>query len=113
MTRRVRGVIGLLVLLGLAVGLPLALAGTVGDPARSWSSITSGDMSDQDVIAIMAAVAYLAWASFTLAVLVELGETIAARITRWPRRALRIPLLGKPRPSMAKIVNERMDEPTT
>lgn len=94
MMRRVRGLIGLLILLTLAVGLPLVLAGTIGNPLHSWSSISAGDMSDQNVIAIMAAVAYLAWATFALAVLVELGETAAATITRRPRRDLRIPLLG-------------------
>jgi hypothetical protein len=94
MMRRVRGVIGLVLLLALAVGLPWALASTIGNPLDQWSSIKAGDMSDQDVIAIMAAVAYLAWASFALALVVELGATLTAAVTRRPRREFRLPLLG-------------------
>src|SRR5664279_525852 len=77
MTRRIRGAFGLVVLLALAVGLPWALAATIGNPLDQWSSIRSGDMSERDVIAIMAAVAYLAWASFAIALLVELTVSLA------------------------------------
>ncbi len=94
MTRRIQGALGLLVLLALAVGLPWALAATIGNPLDQWSSIRSGDMSDSDVIAIMAAVAYLAWASFAIALLVELTASLAAAVTRRPRRVIRLPLLG-------------------
>ncbi len=94
MMGRVRGVIGLVLLLALAVGLPWALASTIGNPLDQWSSIKAGDMSDQDVIAIMAVVAYLAWASFALALVVELGATLTAAVTRRPRRVFRLPLLG-------------------
>jgi hypothetical protein len=94
MMRRVRGVIGLVLLLALAVGLPWALASTIGNPLDQWSSIKAGDMSDQDVIAIMAAIAYLAWASFALALMVELGATLTAAVTRRARREFRLPLLG-------------------
>jgi len=94
MMRRVRGLLGLILLLTLAVGLPWALAVTVGNPLHAWSSIKVGDMSDQDVIAIMAAIAYLAWASFAFALVVEAVETVAAAAGSRPRRQLRIPLLG-------------------
>lgn len=92
--RRIRGLLALLLLLALAVGLPWALAQTIGNPLHQWSSIKSGDMSDQAVIAIMAAVAYLAWATFMLALLVELTADLVAVVTRRPRREIRIPLLG-------------------
>ena len=94
MTRRIRGLWALVLLLALAVGLPWALASTIGNPLHQWSSITSGDMSDQDVIAIMAAIAYLAWATFVLALLVELAADLTAAVTRRPRHSIRIPLLG-------------------
>jgi hypothetical protein len=94
MMRRVRGASALIALLALSVGLPLALAATVGNPLHARASIAAGDMSDQDVIAIMAAVAYLAWATFAVALLVEVGETFAAAFGRRERRAVRIPLLG-------------------
>jgi hypothetical protein len=94
MTRRIRGLTGLVVLLALAVGLPWALAATIGNPLHEWSSIRSGDMSDRDVIAIMAAVAYLAWASFAVALLVELAAGLVAAVTGRPRRVIGVPLLG-------------------
>lgn len=94
MMRRVRGLLGLVLLLALAVGLPWALAATIGNPLHQWSSIKAGDMSDRDVIAIMATVAYLAWASFALALLVEIAASLAAAVTHRPLRPIRIPLLG-------------------
>jgi hypothetical protein len=90
--RRVQGLLGLVALLVLAVGLPWALAATIGDPLSRWSSIKTGDISDQNVIAIMAAVAYLAWATFAVALAVELVLSIVAAVTRQPRRQIRIPL---------------------
>jgi len=90
--RRVQALISLIVLLALTVGLPWALAATIGDPLHAWGSIKVGDMSDQDVIAILAAVAYLAWATFALALVVETVETVAAAVSSRPRRRLRIPL---------------------
>lgn len=94
MHQRIRGALSLAILLATVVGLPWVLAATVGNPLHSWSGIRAGDMSDQDVIAIGAAVAYLAWASFVLALSAEIVETAAATINSRPRRALRIPLLG-------------------
>ncbi|PZS32201.1 MAG: hypothetical protein DLM61_07335 [Pseudonocardiales bacterium] len=94
MMRRVQGLFGLAVLLALAVGLPWALAATIGNPLDQWSSIKAGDMSDRDVIAIMAAVAYLAWATFALALFVEVIGSVVTVVTHRPRRAIRIPLLG-------------------
>jgi hypothetical protein len=92
--RRVQGLLGLVALLVLSVGLPWALAATIGDPLSRWSSIKTGDMSDQNVIAILAAVAYLAWATFAVALAVELVLSIKAAVTRQPRRQIRIPFLG-------------------
>lgn len=81
---RLRALGAAIVLAGLVIGFPLALALTVGDPLRSWAAIKAGDMSNTSVIAIMAAVAYLAWAQFTYAVVVELVS--ALRRSPVPRR---------------------------
>jgi nucleoid-associated protein YgaU len=94
MTNRIRGSFAAVVLLAAIIGLPLALAGTVGDPLRSWSSLRGGQLSDTDVTAILAAVFYLAWVSFVIPAVVELVLTMHARITRRPRREVRLPLLG-------------------
>src|SRR4051812_34374186 len=98
--RAVRSLISLIVLLALTVGVFWALTATVGNPLDQWASIRAGDMSDQDVIAIIAGVTYLVWASFCLAVLVEATEMLTARLTRraaTPARQGRqfsIPLIG-------------------
>lgn len=81
---RLRALGAAIVLAGLVIGFPLALAVTVGDPLRSWAAIKAGDMSNTSVIAIMAAVAYLAWAQFAYAVVVELVS--ALRRSPVPRR---------------------------
>ena len=94
MIRRLRGVWSLALLLAVAIGLPWALAATIGNPLHQWSSITSGDLSDQDVMAIMATVAYLAWASFVFALLVELAAARIAALTHRPRPPVDLPLLG-------------------
>ena len=94
MMRRLRGLLGLALLLAITTGLPWALATTIGNPLHQWSSIKSGDMSDQSVMAILASVAWVAWATFAVAFALELVLGVAAVITHRPRLHVRIPLLG-------------------
>ncbi|HET9656956.1 MAG TPA: LysM peptidoglycan-binding domain-containing protein [Kineosporiaceae bacterium] len=75
--RYLRAAAALAALLGLLAGIPATLAATVGDPLRAWPDLLAGDLSDRVVIAVMAAVAYLAWAQFALAVAVELAAGLA------------------------------------
>src|SRR6478609_5411886 len=71
------------VLVLLLAGAPLLLAATIGNPARSWPDLIAGDVSDRVIIDILAAVAYLAWAQFAVATVVELVS--ALRRTPMPR----------------------------
>jgi len=84
LTRRLRSSAALLVLLVLMLGVPAALAGTVGNPARALPELIAGDVTDAVLIGLLAAVAWLAWAQFTLATMVE--TVSAVRRTPVPRR---------------------------
>jgi nucleoid-associated protein YgaU/DNA-binding SARP family transcriptional activator len=55
----------------LAVGTPIALARTIGNPLPGWNDAVAGDVSDRAVLAVLVTVAWLAWAQFAFAVLVE------------------------------------------
>lgn len=81
---RLRALGALLVLLGLVVGVPAALALTIGDPTAHWSDLTAGDVTDAVLIDVLAAVAWLAWAQFAIATAIELLS--ALRRTPMPRR---------------------------
>ncbi|HEX4082994.1 MAG TPA: LysM domain-containing protein, partial [Acidimicrobiales bacterium] len=91
---RLRGALAALLLAAATIGLPLALAVTVGDPLHAWPSLSAGHLSDTDLTAVLAAVFWLAWASFTLPVLVEITATVAARLRHRSPRPVRLPLLG-------------------
>jgi DNA-binding SARP family transcriptional activator len=91
---RLRGLTAAILLLAAVIGLPTALAGTVGDPLQSWPSLMGGQLSDTDVIAILAAVFWLAWLSFVIPAMLEMILAIRTRITHRPARHIRIPLLG-------------------
>ncbi|MBL8929315.1 MAG: LysM peptidoglycan-binding domain-containing protein [Kineosporiaceae bacterium] len=82
----VRALAALLVLAAVLIGLPVLLAATVGNPLDSWPDLIAGDLSDTVLIAVLAAIAYTAWAQFALAVL---GELIAAVLRL--RRPVRLP----------------------
>ena len=82
--RRVKALAALVVLLGLLVGLPVALVGTIGNPATALPDLRAGDMSDAVLIALLASLAWVAWAQFALATVVELAS--AARRSPMPRR---------------------------
>ena len=75
--RYLRAAAALLALLVLLAGIPAVLAATVGNPLTAWPDLVAGDLSDRVVIAVLAGVAYLAWAQFALAVLVELAVGLA------------------------------------
>ncbi len=94
MAKRLRAWIALLLLLAVVVGLPTALAATIGNPLAAWPDIKAGDMSDRAVAAILAGVAWLAWTSFALAFFVEFAEAVAAKLGHHAARERRIPLLG-------------------
>ena len=94
MSRRTRALAGMLALVALAVGLPLALAATAGRPWPTrlvplrvmWRTIRAGDVSDATMIKILAAVVWIAWARLLLSVVLELGARLAGR--QLPRIAL-------------------------
>jgi hypothetical protein len=91
---RLRGLLAAVLLLAATVGLPLALAATVGDPLHAWPSLHSGQLSDTNMIAILASVFWLAWFSFAVPVATEIALNIATRLGHRPRRQVRLPLLG-------------------
>ncbi|HVV74627.1 MAG TPA: LysM peptidoglycan-binding domain-containing protein [Mycobacteriales bacterium] len=91
---RVRGVLSAVLLCAATIGLPLALADTVGDPLHSWPSLSSGQLSDTNVIAILAAVFWIGWLSFAVPAVLEVVLAVRARITHRPVREIHLPLLG-------------------
>ncbi|HWC36423.1 MAG TPA: LysM peptidoglycan-binding domain-containing protein [Mycobacteriales bacterium] len=91
---RMRGALSAVLLLAATIGLPLALATTVGNPLHSWPSLRAGQLSDTDMIAILATIFWIAWLSFAVPALLEISLAVRARITRRPLRELRIPMLG-------------------
>jgi hypothetical protein len=93
-TIRLRGLAAACLLLATVVGLPVALATTIGDPLHSWPSLTAGQLSDADVMAILGAVFWLAWLSFVIPATLEIALTVCARITRRPARHIQLPLLA-------------------
>lgn len=96
--RRVRGLVALAALLAVMIGMPWAMAATIGNPLRAWSALRAGDHSDHTIIAILAAISFAAffwvWASFLIALGMTTAEAITARLRGRPRRQLRVPGLG-------------------
>jgi LysM repeat protein len=100
--RVLKAISALMLSLLILVGIPLALWHTVGNPLDAWPDLAAGDISDRAVTAVLAAVAYLAWAQFTVAFAVELlralailGRPASTGGPRTTRRAapVRIPLV--------------------
>jgi DNA-binding SARP family transcriptional activator len=83
-----------MLLAGAIVGLPIALAETVGDPLHQLPSLSSGQLADSGVVAILATVFWLAWLSFVIPASFEIILAVVARATRHPQRQIRLPLLG-------------------
>lgn len=95
--RILRALAALLVLLAVVVGAPILLwklgSGLLptGIPslAQAWDTLTSRD-TGQIFMGALVVAGLLAWAIFTLCVLVELAQRLTGR--RWPRiRLLRVP----------------------
>jgi two-component SAPR family response regulator len=74
--RAARGAGALGVLAALVVGVPLALIWFVGNP---WPGRTSVELGDEVafVVGVLAVVAWVVWARFTVAVVVEVREQVA------------------------------------
>jgi len=82
--RRLHALGAVLMLLALVCGLPLLLAATIGDPLGGAKDLLAGAVTDRVVIDVLAAVAWLAWGQFAIAVAVELVSGL--RRTPVPRR---------------------------
>jgi DNA-binding SARP family transcriptional activator/nucleoid-associated protein YgaU len=83
----------------ILVGFPALLAATIGNPLDSWDDLLAGDASNTVVIDVLAAVAWLAWAQFTLITVVEAARTaldVAARTAGrpWASTSPRPPATG-------------------
>ena len=93
LARAAIGLLAVLVLAALVAGLPALLIQVAGNPLTAlpdgdwWTVLTSRD-SGQLFLTTLAIVGWLAWATFTLAVLVEIPAQIRGR------RTLRIPGLS-------------------
>jgi LysM repeat protein len=82
--RSVRALGAAVVLLALVAGVPLLLAGTIGNPVTGVQALLAGQVTSQAVIAMLASIAWLAWAQFAVATLVELVSGL--RRTPVPRQ---------------------------
>ncbi len=82
--RVVRSFAATLVVVAIVVGVPVGLIAAVGNPAEQWPALAAGDISDRVVLAVLAVIVWIAWAQFTVAMLVELASGI--RRTPVPRR---------------------------
>ena len=80
MRRTARAVLAAALLVVLLIGIPVGLAGTIGNPLDSWPAIKAGDVSSQVVIDVLAAVVWLCWAQFAIATALE-GWAAARRVT--------------------------------
>ncbi|WP_169312504.1 LysM peptidoglycan-binding domain-containing protein [Nakamurella multipartita] len=72
------------VALALLCGLPWLLVAAVGNPLRHWPDLVAGDISNQVILAALACLAWILWAQFAVAFLVELASAI--RRTPMPAR---------------------------
>ncbi len=102
--RTVAGLAAALVLLTLVVGLPLVLIRVAGNPlsglpaaADLWTALTNRD-NGQLFLRALAIVGWIAWATFTFAVVVEIPAQIRGR------RTIRIPWLGPQQRLAAALV---------
>lgn len=95
MTRVLRGLAALIILVGLLVGIPVGLAVFGGNPlpgSLSWPAIAQALLtpaSDQTLVGIVTILGWIAWAGFALCVAAELANTLSGR-----RIHLQLPGLG-------------------
>ncbi len=82
--RRLKAFGALAALLALLVGVPAALAGTIGNPTAALPDLRAGDVTDPVLIGLLASIAWVAWAQFAFATVIELAS--ALRSTPMPRR---------------------------
>ncbi len=84
LTRALRGVGAILVLVAFVAGIPLGLVWFVGNP---WPGRTSVELGDEVafVVGVLAAVAWVLWARFTVAVASEVRDQVATMRAQ-PRR---------------------------
>lgn len=78
-TRLLRALGAAIVLAALLVGVPLLLVRTVGNPLDQLPDLLDGDITDRVLIAVLGAVAYLAWAQFAVATGVEMVSALTRR----------------------------------
>jgi nucleoid-associated protein YgaU len=88
--RRIRHLGAVIVLLALLVGVPWAMATTIGNPLNGWGALKAGDLSDNVVIDLLAGVVWVAiwvaWLQFTVAVVAAVKSAVtAARRPATPR----------------------------
>ena len=62
--------------LALLIGVPWLLARTIGNPLSRLPDLLAGDLNDHVVLAVLAAILYLAWAQFAVAFAVELISAV-------------------------------------
>jgi nucleoid-associated protein YgaU len=96
MRRRLKALGATLVLLILVIGIPLAMAATIGNPMHGWADLKVGDLTDTVLIDLLAVIVWVAWAQFAVSVFVEIGA--AVRHVPIPTR---IPLVPRPSQHLA------------
>ena len=80
MSRLIRGLGALVVLVALLVGAPLALLAWVGNPwpAGGWSEVQL--LTNRTIFGAMAVVGWLAWAQMAICILIELAAAVRGTV---------------------------------
>ncbi|HEX8081477.1 MAG TPA: hypothetical protein VF557_14795 [Jatrophihabitans sp.] len=94
--RRLRALGATLVLAVLVIGIPIAMAATIGNPVHGWADLKVGDLTDTVLIDLLAVIVWAAWAQFAVSVLVEIGAAV-----RHVPTPTRIPLVPRPSQHLA------------
>ena len=94
--RRRKALGATLTLLALVVGIPLAMAATIGNPVQGWADLKVGDLTDTVLIDLLAVIVWVAWAQFAVSVLVEIGAAV-----RHVPTPTHIPLVPRPSQHLA------------
>jgi nucleoid-associated protein YgaU len=76
MRPRLKALGATLILLILVIGIPLAMAATIGNPLHGWTDLKVGDLTDTVLIDLLAVLVWAAWAQFAVSVLVEIGAAV-------------------------------------
>lgn len=94
--RRMKALGATLVLVVLVIGIPVAMAATIGNPMHGWADLKVGDLTDTVLIDLLAVIVWAAWAQFAVSVLVEIGAAV-----RQVPTPTRIPLVPRPSQHLA------------